>query len=196
MSATGRSEKAGTGVVRHSDDFYVTPPWCTRAILPHLGLSPAEIVLDPCCGDGAILKVAAALPITLQLRGIEIDADRAATSKAHGFDVCHGDALFPATDWGMPHVILTNPPFSLALEFVQRALESVRSDGITCFLLRLNWLASQKRAAWMRANTPSVYVLPRRPSFTNKGTDATDYGWFLWRKGDRPRVQILDVDPR
>jgi len=32
-------------------------------------------------------------------------------------------------------------------------------------LLRLNFLASQQRFAFWRANPPGVYVLPRRPSF-------------------------------
>lgn len=199
MSATGRSEAAGTGVVRHPDDFYATPEWCTRAILPHLGLQPDDIVLDPCCGDGAILRAAAGLPITLRLRGIEYDGERARVARLHGFDVSCGDALFPATDWGVPRVILTNPPFSLALDFVQKSIGEVRSTasgvGTVCFLLRLNWLASQKRAAWMRLNTPSVYVLPRRPSFTGKGTDATEYAWMVWQRGALPKVRILEVGP-
>ena len=45
MSATNRSN------VRVASDFYATPAWCTRAILPHL---PVTSVLDPCAGDGAI----------------------------------------------------------------------------------------------------------------------------------------------
>lgn len=64
---------------------------------------------------------------------------------------------------------------------------------VTAFLLRLNWLASQKRAFWLRKNTPSVYVLPKRPSFTGKGTDATDYCWAVWRRDVAPTVVILDV---
>ena len=36
MSATGRNKK---GKERREADFYPTPAWCTRAILPHLGLA-------------------------------------------------------------------------------------------------------------------------------------------------------------
>lgn len=51
MTATGRSD------VRHPDDFYRTPAWLTRAVLPHLDLPAHSHVLDPACGDGAILDV-------------------------------------------------------------------------------------------------------------------------------------------
>lgn len=192
MSATGRSEAAGTGVVRHPDDFYATPAWCTRSILPHL--PPARSVLDPCCGDGAILDVVRTFWPSTERFGFEIDTNRAAmASQKHGITCMRLDALDPQYQWGNHDLILTNPPYALAMEFVQRAIAS--GAGYVAMLLRLNWLASQKRAAWMRAHTPSVYVLPRRPSFTGKGTDATEYAWMVWRRGDIPRVKILDVSP-
>lgn len=57
MSVTGHGAK--TGHVRHADDFYATPAWCTRAILEVLGRTmrstfcDTDAVMDPCCGDGA-----------------------------------------------------------------------------------------------------------------------------------------------
>ena len=50
MSSTNR------GAVRHADDFYSTPAWATRAILPHLRPVQSRSVLEPACGDGAIAK--------------------------------------------------------------------------------------------------------------------------------------------
>ena len=82
-------------------------------------------------------------------------------------------------------VALGNPPFNLALEVIQHAMTM---SSIVCMLLRINFLASQKRAAWMRENTPSIYVLPRRPSFTGGKTDATEYAWFLW---DRKPARVV-----
>ena len=188
MSVTGHNP------VRHPDDFYATPAWCTRAILPHLGRPDYfDRVVDPCCGDGAILDVIAEQwPDHRQsLRGVEIDARRAdIAGKKHR--VACADAL-GETQWDRAvELVVTNPPFSLAMEFVQRALEEVAPGGTVAMLLRLPWLASQKRAPWLRENTPSVYVLPTRPSFTGKGTDATDYAWMVW-DGKPPTVTILDV---
>lgn len=187
MSVTGHND------VRRADDYYATPAWCVRAILPHLvrvGLhippsGKGDVILDPCAGDGAILRVVRDVWPEATIAGIELDQVRAESSGA----TC-ADAL--AVAWGRPRLIVTNPPFGLAMEFVQRALEEVARGGTVAMLLRLPWLASQRRAEWIRANTPSVYVLPRRPSFTGKGSDATDYGWMVW-DGRAPTVRILDV---
>jgi type I restriction-modification system DNA methylase subunit len=181
MSATNR------GSVRSPNDYYRTPPYCTRAILPYIVVRYGSTVLDPCCGDGAVLDAVKAYHPGITTCGIEIDAERAATAR---HDVVVGDAL--DMRWPESSVIITNPPYSLAMQFVQRALREVQQWGTVAMLLRLNWLASQKRAAWLRNNTPSVYVLPKRPSFTGGGNDACDYAWFLW-SNDRPTVRILEV---
>ncbi len=180
--------------MRHPDDFFATPAWAVRAILPHvcrygLHYGPAgegDTMLDPCAGDGAILRVLRETWPDAVVEGIESDEERAAKSGSR----C-SDAL--TVGWERPRLILTNPPYAFAMEFVQKALLEVRLGGTVAMLLRLPWLASQKRAPWMRRNTPSVYVLPKRPSFTGKGTDATDYFWAVWN-GRPPTVGILEVE--
>lgn len=204
MSATGRSQAAGTGVVRHPDDFYSTPAWATRSLLRAFGAIglTRETVLDPCCGDGAILDVVKAEWPWMKLAGYELNEQRADAARSK-HSVKQRDAL-SAEPWTTtatdPRWIITNPPYGLALQFAQRAIAEISNEndhgqatGTVAMLMRLNWLASQKRAAWMRAQTPSVFVLPKRPSFTGGGMDATDYAWMVWRRGDIPRVQILEV---
>ena len=71
-------------------------------------------------------------------------------------------------------LVITNPPFQLAMEFVQHAMRFIQPAGAVAMLLRLNWLASLKRADFLRRFCPDVHVLPRRPSFTGRGTDATE----------------------
>lgn len=195
MSVTGHGAK--TGHVRHPDDFYATPAWCTRAFLREAVLpvtfKDPDAVIDPCCGAGAILDVFAAELPSVRRYGIEIDAWRAGQSADRHAKTACGDALGPLP-WGVPRSssVMTNPPFSLAMEFVERSLAEV--DGAVVMLLRLAWLASQKRAPFLRKHTPSVYVLPKRPSFTGKGTDSADYGWFVWRDLRPGRLHILDTD--
>lgn len=183
MSATGRSD------VRHTDDFYATPAWCTRAIAPFLQIYPERPVFDPAAGEGAILDVLLGLGCTTS--GLEIDPVRARTAATMGGHGVHERDALCDTTWRVPSagVVVMNPPYAHAMAFVQRAVAECERVAA---LLRLPWLAAQKRAAWLRANTPSVHVLPKRPSFTGKGTDATDYAWMLWGFGS-PRVHILDV---
>jgi hypothetical protein len=175
VSATGRSD------VRHPDDFYSTPGWCVRAILPHLQPVSA-FTLDPCAGDGAILR-----EINHGI-GLEINRDRAAQ--------CEGiylrNALSPEP-WPACRQVITNPPYNLAMQFVVRALKEC--DGEIAMLLRLNWLGSQKRAAFHRSRPSDVFILPRRPSFTGDGrADATEYAWFVWGLNRGGRWAILETE--
>jgi hypothetical protein len=62
-------------------------------------------------------------------------------------------------------------------------------------LLRINFIATQERAGFMRAHTPSLYVTPRRPDFTGGGGDGTEYAWFGW-DNNPPTVEILDTEKR
>ena len=45
-------------------------------------------------------------------------------------------------------------------------------------------------------NTPTaLHVLSKRPSFTGKGTDATDYAWYVWDKTERLSRGVSFVTP-
>jgi len=145
--------------MRHAYDFYPTPHWVTESILPYL--TRGIVWHEPACGDGAIVSV-------LRASNIETTAS----------DIRFGDADF-LRDTAKREAIITNPPFSLAFEFCQRA---VKLAPEVMLLLRLNFLSSQYRAAWFKQHEPdALFVLSRRPSFTNNGkTDSTDYAWFYW----------------
>lgn len=80
--------------------------------------------------------------------------------------------------------VLTNPPYSNALDFVRKGIQEAES---AVFLLRLNWLGSGKtgradfRSSFLREHPPTLLVpLERRPSFRHGTTDACDYAWIGW----------------
>lgn len=169
--------------VRHPDDFYATPAWVTRAVLP---LLPAGPCVDPCAGDGAIVEEIA--KSGRQAEGVELDPIRALKCSR----VVQGDGLerlagYP-NDW---HVVM-NPPYKAAEEWVRAAVQPGRTVAA---LLRLGFLASSGRAGlFVAVGIPDVYVLSRRPSFTGNGkTDGTDYAWFVWGPGRGGRIQRLEV---
>jgi hypothetical protein len=81
------------------------------------------------------------------------------------------------------------------MEFIAKALTYA---SYVVMLLRLNFLGSGKRAAFFAREMPDIYVLPDRPSFTGRGTDATEYGWFVWtpERGRRAgKVEVLAETP-
>lgn len=93
--------------------------------------------------------------------------------------------------------IVINPPYSLALEFVEKALE-LANDGVAMFL-RIQFLESQKRQRLFQNNPPSfVYVYSKRcPQcalngvFANPTGNATTYCWFIWDKSIPKQEPII-----
>ena len=184
MSATNR------GSQRHKDDYYATPPWCVKSLLPVLGSNPNRTVLEPCAGTGSIshtlLNEGFVAPS--HLTQVELDVDRAKLCP----QPCEvGDFLNLDIDkFRGVDVVITNPPYALAQEFIDVCL-TLETEVI--MLLRLNFLGSQKRAQWHRNNPSDVYVLPKRPSFTGGGTDATEYAWFVWGPGRGNYYTVLEI---
>lgn len=176
-------------------EFYPTPAWCVRRILDERVVSGGlgeGIWLEPCVGEGAIVDAADAW--------LKSSAPSARiTWSTH--DIRDTEAASNVGDFLLFEPMITydgcimNPPFSKALRFVQKALAHC---GTVIMLQRLNWLQQgsthPERSAWLRANTPSVYVLPDRPSFTGKGTDGGGYAWYVW-DGREPTVEILFSTP-
>lgn len=179
MSSTNR------GSLRSPADFYPTPAWCVARLLEAAPL-PGGRWVEPCAGDGDIIRACAALRGDLSWSAAELRAPcRPALVAATGAPerVRIGD-LFDAGDWidaQQPAVIITNPPFRLAREVLELLLGR---GAAVALLLRLNFLASAARAPLMRRCPPDVYVLPNRPSFVVGGkTDSIEYAWFVWPDG-------------
>ncbi len=158
-------------------DAYYSPDTATGPLLRALGphAFAGAMVLDPACGDGALVSLAKAMGAW--------DAD--------GFDL-HGsmwpnrNALDPEP-WfepGVPpwaRVVLMNPPYKHAQAFFERAIAEVGYDGRVYALLRLAFLESVGRVELHQRHPSDVLVLAKRPSFTGDGrTDATAYAWFCW----------------
>jgi hypothetical protein len=96
-------------------------------------------------------------------------------------------------------VIITNPPFTLAEEFVRKSRQEA---AYVVMLLRLSFLASKRRHGWLSYDMPDVYVLPQRPSFVRNakghaGVDSSEYAWFFWGREHRTSgtLHLLGLRP-
>lgn len=183
MSATGRPRKDDPATIRDEDDDYETPAWSVRAIWPHVRPITGTI-LEPCAGRGAIVEVLTSLYDARYVYACELDYERAhrcgAMAKPPQWcaigDWLSGSESDPAITvarsvppgtFAHPRLIITNPPYRLAQRFIEKSLETVAPiGGEVCMLLRLNFLGSQDRGAWLVDHKPDVYVLSERPSFT------------------------------
>lgn len=164
---------------RKKSDFYETPYGLTRLFLDAEDLP--KNILEPACGDGAIVRV-------LQEYGKSVTA----------FDK---DVDFLSWE-GLVDAIVTNPPFSLAYEFIIKA-KSVSNKF--CFLLPLSYLHGKKRFddIWTDVVFPlsKVYVFTRYPLLGEKlredgkhRTGMMVYAWYVWEKEftGEPVIKWLD----
>ena len=161
------SKIVGGNGVRAKNDFYPTPPECTVALLNFLEqrqlIKQGDCVWEPACGDYAITKVL-----------INNGYKTVSTDIVHGRDFMATD-LSAGVDW-----IITNPPFSLAREFVERSAHLGRPFAL---LLKSQFWHAASRVDLFR-RFPPAFVLPLtwRPDFTGKGASLLDMIWVVWHK--------------
>jgi hypothetical protein len=180
---------------REKDDFYPTWPGATHALL---SVEQFDGPIWECAaGEGDMSRV-------LQATGHDVIStdliDR-------GFGEARIDFLMEWTPRA-PNIV-TNPPFGLAREFVDKALEL--TTGKVAMFLRLAFLEGLARGEWL-PSTPlaRVWIMSRRvPMQRGRISEAGDghgviaFAWFVWEHGHEglPTLGWLDwlehaEDPR
>lgn len=160
-------------------DFFPTPPECYEVLPRFINFGNITSFLEPCAGDGRILNWVAELTKNnsphCYCMGVDIQGDYGKV-----------DYLTYKSDYRFD-LIVTNPPYSNALQF---AAKMIRDARIVVSLMRLDFLGSQGRKDFFNQNPLySLYVLTKRPSFTKNGkTDQYNYGWFVWCKPEGCKI--------
>ena len=147
---------------REAFDYYATDPRAVEMLLELEQFSP--VIWEPACGEGHISKVL----------------------QAHGYEVISTDLIYRG--FGDPEPldflketlddfegdIITNPPYSMGLEFVQRALESVRPGGKVAMFLKVQFLEGQKRGEFFMHTPPrKVYISRSRLACYKNGVSSS-----------------------
>ena len=177
MSATNR------GTERKSYDFYATPIEVVENLLNNIDLSKyGDKVLEPSAGNGNICRVIKSYYPNKNITALEIREEELESLYKCADEVIIDDYL--QLDMKSKYsIIVGNPPYSKAIEFVNKSLKLLDGNGILIFLLRTAFLESKSRYKFWQENPLSgLYTLSKRPSFTGRGTDATSYSWFIWDK--------------
>lgn len=174
---------------RQQHDYYATEPKAVEELLKVEKFN--HFILEPACGGGHISEVL----------------------KSHGYDVLSTDLL----DYGYENQsyvcdffdlqkpllhkrdIITNPPYKIAKEFVEHALEIVDDGNKVAMFLKLTFLEGAKRGNLLD-NNPPKYIYPARKrlkcakngEFEKYPSSAIAYGWFIWEKGFKGNTIIKD----
>ena len=162
---------------REAFDYYATDPKAVEMLLELEQFAP--VIWEPACGEGHISKV-------LQAHGYEVIS----TDLVYrGFGDPEPLDFLKETLDGFEGDIITNPPYSVGLEFVQRALESIRPGGKVAMFLKVQFLEGQKRGAFFKDTPPrTVYISRSRLSCAKNGDferfpdSAIAYAWYVWEK--------------
>lgn len=176
---------------REDEDFYATPPFVVKELLKQLEIEGVKIhrtVLDPCCGMGHILD---SLPEGYKKLGVDlIDRKWPGTVQK---DFLSNKEHYSETD------IITNPPYSIALDFMKKSLEAVDDGAIVAAFLKIQFLEGKKRYPFLVENPP-LYVMPYAQRVNcgkngifqdeGRGNSMAMFAWFVWQKGFKGTTKL------
>lgn len=174
---------------RVENDYYATPFNATEALLNALNecgeALSSDTILEPSAGEGHIVKV---LKDFYPYNEI-VANDIAYRSSRLGIDVNGGIDFLNYEPHRKFDTIITNPPFALAQEFIEKALTLTNRRVI--MFAKIQLLEGDKRRK-MFDNSPLkyVYVFSKRVNPLRNG-EATDengkpwastmcFAWFVW----------------
>lgn len=160
---------------RASNDFYATPPQAVEMLLEMETFS--KDIWEPACGHGHISKV-------LEAHGHNVySTDLVDRGYGHGgFDFLKCSNTNQDTD------VITNPPYSKAQEFVEKAMDVIGEGHKIAMFLKLTFLEGKNRRRMFEQYPPKVvYVSTSRLTCGKNGTEwmpsCICYAWFVWEKG-------------
>jgi hypothetical protein len=226
VSAKHRKRADGEKPKRNPLEYHSTPSWARRLLWPFaldaLGGRTDPIVIDAGCGKGEWGETLLSMRPDVHLVGFEKHKTRAiiahrtwcAARASHQARLCKvvwGDFLVPSARlttvedgetypaiWAMPpaDIVVSNPPFTRAEGFLDRAKHLLAPGGVVALYLKLDWMAGVDKHARHLRERPDAFVLSRRPSHRPDGqTDAQQYALFLYGPRSSGRWQpVLPTD--
>lgn len=185
MSATNR------GSERSPKDFYKTPMYSINSFLDNYKIRKGNI-LEPCAGDGNIIKAIRQKGYYDHITAVEIREEEKQVLKNNGASETYIEDFLDFKPTREFKTIITNPPFSLAIPILKKCFEIASEDTDIIMLLRVPFLESKERYEfWQEHPVNDLYVLAKRPSFTNGGSDATAYGFFVWNNSGKQSIRVI-----
>jgi len=177
----------------NSLDDFPTPPWATRALVEHVikagGETRSLTALEPACGRGHMS----------QALGEYFGS--VASSDIHDYGFARtADFLKPLYTTGSFDWVITNPPFRLAEDFIDRA-QPIARLGVA-MLVRTVFLESVGRYERLFSVRPPAVVaqfVERVPMLKGrvdkKASTATGYAWIVWKHAETGGPRLSWIPP-
>lgn len=87
------------------------------------------------------------------------------------------------------NAVISNPPFSIARDFVDHGLKFVDTGGYIVMLHRIGWIGTIDRSYWLNESCLKyMIVITKRPVWEidgrdNNRADNIDYAFYVFKKG-------------
>lgn len=178
---------------RVENDFYATNPKATEALLKCEVFEGLKF-LEPCAGAGHIADV-----IKKHYPRATVDCVDIEDRGYPGTEIADFLKLETAKKY---NAIITNPPYSLALEFIQKSIQMLEDNGKIAMFLKLQFLEGEKRRQFFEEYPPTkIYVFRKRMATWRNGEPKDQNGknwattmchaWFIWEKGSKATDPII-----
>jgi hypothetical protein len=191
MSGLGASMAGGNSSAgRRKDDFYATIDTdVTEGLLKRISFGDRKIH-ECAVGTGEMAEVI----------------------KAYGYDVVASDIVdrgYPGTmviDFRQlaqraAPVVITNPPFNVAADFIEHGMGQLKLDAMALLLKSTFFHAAKRKPLFVKHPPLFKLDLLWRPDFSGEGSPTMELSWFVWKRGhqgsttynliEKPRVSRL-----
>ena len=171
---------------RVENDYYATNPKAVEMLLTKYTFDAATI-LEPCVGGGHIANAINNFFANQRvITGLDLVDRGYPNTIVQDFLTWETDRKFEG--------IITNPPFSLAQEFIEKGMELLTDDGQMAMFLKIQFLEGAKRKEFFEKYPPKyIYVFRNRMATWNNGNEVDPntgkrwattmcHAWFIWEK--------------
>lgn len=170
---------------RADNDYYATNPEAVQILIEQHNFQ-GDNILEPCVGAGHIAHVLSQR-FNGQITAIDIVDRGYPQTIVTDFLTWETELIFDT--------IITNPPYSLAKEFVFKCMELLTNGGQLAMFLRIQFLETVGRKELFDIYPPKyIYVFRKRMPVFNNGIELDPStgrswsttlcnAWFVWEKG-------------
>jgi len=163
--------------IREENDFYATNPIALKLFLSKFGSKLNKNVWECACGQGHLSK--------------ELAREGYNVYSSDLIDRGFGDTKnFLQSTKSFKGDILTNPPFKLAEQFIEKGMELIPNGNHLILFLKIQFLEGQRRYKLFKKFPPKyVYVHSSRQQcskdadFEHLNATTQFYAWYVWEKG-------------
>ena len=170
---------------RQAQDFYATEPIAAELLLQLEDFKGP--IWEPCCGQGHLSRV-------FEAAGFEV---KSTDLVDRGYSPGGGVNFLDSGITAWKGDIITNPPFAIAQEIIEKALKIVPEGYKVAMFLRTLFLEGIRRRALFEEHPPrKIWVASKRikcaknGDFSGPNGGVLSYSWFVWEKGYKGSTQI------